>query len=516
MAEEDPRGNLGRLDRSTGLTAVVMRGAGYAGGGYVLAQLLNLGFYIVLARLLTPDDFGLYAAATILTGFAMLFGDSGMNAALIQRRTRLDEAANTAVIATFSFGIAFSLFALAMAPVIGAFFRDSEITAIAAAMSGIVFVDAINVVPEALLQRRFSFLRRLVIEPLQVIVFGVVTVVLAANDMGVWALVIGQYAGVLTAGILAWILARWRPQLRLASFALWREMVSYARHVLVANGILRAGQQADSLIIGRIISAAALGQFRYAYRIASTPYQAMMAAAAYVLFPAFSRISESRERFEQAFVRSLRFLSAVAMPAGLVLLPLGIPTAVLVFGDVWRQAGETAMAMSIFTGASAVSAAVAEGLKAVGNSPPLTRLQAVITGASVAGMLAGATISLPAVGAGLSAGAIIGSLYALRLASLHLGSPALTLWREIWPSASAALLAAALVLPLDRLAVEPESFSTLPGLALLFAEAGLYVGLFAGLLRLIRPGVVLEAWELIKDLIAARRRSGESAASGPA
>src|SRR5918996_149876 len=91
------------------LTGTVIRGVGLAGAGYVLTQVLTLVAYLVLARLATPEDFGQFAAATILVSVGLLFTESGMMAALIHRRDRIDEAASTATVATFAAGLGFAL-----------------------------------------------------------------------------------------------------------------------------------------------------------------------------------------------------------------------------------------------------------------------------------------------------------------------------------------------------------------------------------------------------------------------
>ena len=163
------------------MTARVIRGAGLTSGGYLFAQVLNLGVYVVLSRLLHPVDFGRYASATVLIAFGVLFTESGMQAAIIQRRDRLDEAMSTAAAATFIGGIVLSLGALAIAPILGAVFNDSQVTLLAAAASGLIFVNTLSVVPNAILQRRFSSVRLTVVDPLEVVAFGIVSIALAAQ-----------------------------------------------------------------------------------------------------------------------------------------------------------------------------------------------------------------------------------------------------------------------------------------------------------------------------------------------
>ena len=103
---------------------------------------------------------------------------------------------------------------------------------------------------------------------------------------------IGFYASAVTDVLLSWPLVRWRPKLRLVSYSMWQELIRYGRHVVAGNAAHRIGDQIPKLILGRFVGEAALGQYRYADRMAWTPVTALVSAASYVLFPAFARISE--------------------------------------------------------------------------------------------------------------------------------------------------------------------------------------------------------------------------------
>ena len=486
-----------------------MRGGGMAAVGFAFAQALNLGFYIVLARLLTPTEFGIYAAATVLLGFAYGLSEAGFASAVVHQRDRVEEALSTAVVATWGNGVLFSLLALAAAPLLGQIFDSGQITAIAAVMAGTIFVNATGAIPDAILQRRFSFLRRLVIEPIQVVVFGVVTVVAAVNDLGVWSLVIGQYAAIAISAILAWAFARWRPRMELVSFGMWRELAAYGRHLFTSSVILRIGEQAaDTAVVGTGLGTAALGQYRYAYRIAATPFQLILAGASYVIFPAFARIATDRTRLKAAFLRSLRWMSVLGFPAGLILIPLGPALAVLVFGDVWRPAGEAAMAMCAYTGASAVSSVVAEAMKAEGRTDRLVRVNLMITVVTIVAMLALLPLGLTAVAAGLSLGAIAGTIIALFVVRDVLELPLASTWREIWPPALAAVVMAAVLLPLDRLVLEPTSHGTFAGLGIVSLEGVAGVVIFAACLSAFAPGTIAELRDAVRN-----RRAGSATAA---
>ena len=482
-----------------GLAGTVLRGAGLGGLGFGTFQALTLAIYIVLARLITPEEFGDFAAATVLIGFTLLVTETGMASAIVQRRSRVEEAANTALIATILTGIGFTAILLAVSPLVGAFFNSDEVEELAAASSGIIFLRTIQTVPNGLLWRQFSFLRRLIIEPAQALAFGIAAILCATSDLGAWSLVAGQYASHGVEVILVWLLARWKPRPSLASFGMWRELVGYGRHVFLATTILRAGEQSDAIIVGKILGVSALGQFRYAYRIASTPFMLILAAASFSIFPAFARIAHDAERMSAAFLRSLRWMMAVAAPAGLLLVALGLQLTVLVFGDVWRPAGYAAMAMAGFAVGGAVTSLVSELLRSQERPAALTPMHTVTAVGTIVSMVLLAEISLTAAAAGLTIGPLLGAAYGLRVAhritDLGIGS---LVDAAVRPVLAAAIMAGA-VLAFDRLVVNAADMETFAGLLAVAGEALLATAIYVVMFRIISPATA-------KDVGGAARR----------
>jgi len=484
----------------TNLSETVVRGVGLAGAGYVFAQVVTLGFYLALARLASPQDFGEFAAGSLLVQVGLLFTESGMMAALIHREDRIDEAASTAVIATATAGLGFALLAVAAAPALGAIFGSTTVEKIGFATSGLLFVRSLQIVPEALLQRRFSFLRRVIVEPAGAIALGIGAVIACSQGLGPWGLVIGYYCAAVTDVVLSWALVGWRPKLAQASFAMWRELVRYGRFVVGATALMRAGEQIPVLLIGRFVGANALGQYRYASRIISTPLMVVVQGASYVLFPALARITGDRDRFRAACLRSLALMCAVAFPLGLILVPLGVPAATLLFGEVWRDAGYAAMAMAAFPVAGAVVSFASEVLKADGRPDVLARVHVVILVCGAIAMVALLPFDLVGVAAGLSLGTVGGAVYSLFRLGPLLGIPRLRMTAAFLPQAAAALLMAAVLTPVEFLLVDSASHGTALGLVLAGAEAAAGFALYALALYALAPATA-------RDLATVIRRS---------
>jgi O-antigen/teichoic acid export membrane protein len=484
-----------------GLGETVVRGVGMAGLGYVAAQVLTLSFYLVLARLISPHEFGIFTAGSLFATFGALFTESGMMAALIHRKDRIEEAAATAVLATFAAGIAFCLASLAASPLLGLLFHDHQVGEIGAAMSGVLLIRSVIVVPEALLQRRFSFLRRMVIQPVGVIALGASAIIAAANGLGAWSMVIGYYAAALIDAILSWALVRWRPNFRNASIGMYRELVGYGRHVLASIMVLRLNEQVPVILLGRFVGSDPLGQYRYAERMSSTSLLVVIQSASYVLFPALARITDDRARFRQACLRSLRLMCAVAFPLGLILVPLGVPLAVIVFGETWKDSGYATMALAGIPVGGAIVGFATEVVKADGKPQVLVNLQGVMLAVTVVASIALLWLGLIGVAIGTSIGALAAGGYALWKTNRLLESSLHEMLGSILPTAVAAMAMAAALVPVQFVLVDAGTLGTIGGLALIAVESVAAGGIYLGALRLLAPETARDLFSLVGRLI---------------
>jgi PST family polysaccharide transporter len=492
--------------QSPGLAGVVMRGVSFAGAGYGSSQILTFATYLALAKLVTPAEFGIFAAGSTVAGVGTIVGESGMLAALIHRRDKLEEAFNSALLATAAGGVLLTILGVATSPLVGLYFHSSTARDVAAVMAGTMLLRLIALVPDAHLQRRFSFFRRVIIDPLSVLAFAAGAVTGGAYGLGVWSLVIGTYAAALVNVIAAWALAGWRPHPSRASFAMWRELARYGRSVVGAEFIRRVTMEIPVVLLGRFSGAGALGQFTYSFRVATQPLRALVNVGGYVLLPAFSRIATERERFQMAVLRALRWVSAASFPVGLLLVPLGAPAVVIVFGARWRDAGYGAMALAGYCAALSLDSLASEAWKAYGRPDMLPRmhglsllLSAICVGALVPFGLVGVTI-------GMSVSAIGVAAYAIRGMSTALGMPLGRMQREIWPAALASVLMAGGLYLLEHFVVHSDRHGTVLGLLLLAAESALGAIAYLGLLSVLAPATMRELASGVQALAARARR----------
>ena len=493
------------------LTTTVIRGAGISTAGYFLTLTITLASYIALARLAGPEVFGAFAAAWIVVGVSAFLTESGMSSALIQRADRLEEAAATAVLSTLATGAGLGLLALALSPVVGLYFGSREIALLSAGLSGVLLVNAATVVPDALMLRRFSFLRRVVIDPINAAAYGIAGVVALSLGMGAWGLVIATYAAGVIRVSAVWISNRWLPQFRKASFAMWRELANYARHVALSEFLREINGIATTALVGRFLGIGTLGAYRFGWRMAEQA-GAPVAASASVLFPAFARIAHDRRRLQDAFLESARLLAAVIFPVSFALLPLGEQIGVTLLGEPWREAGRVLAALAGVTLGFALAAPAGELFKAANRPDLLPRVMFIRTLGSLGLLIAFLPLGARGVAAGASIAFLLAAIYAWRNVAKILALPLQALARVLVAPAVASFgMAGVLALFVAQVA-STEGRSTAVRVGWLAAELILGAIIYGALLFKLSPATVAAAREVLRRSL----RAGKAVAATPA
>lgn len=491
------------------LATTVRRGAAVSAVTLGLVQIVSLVQTLILARLLSPEEIGLFAAGTVLSGFLIGFSEGGLRGALIQREDRVTDAADTVFWVTAASGALLAVASLLVSPLVGNFFQDDTAGVIAAVSSGTLLMHALTNVPDGLMQRRFNFKRRLIIEPSRVLAYAVVSVSLAATGYGVWALVIANYAGLTVWLVGTWWLARWRPGVGRPTYRLWRDMAKFAAPLLAEGMVGRIRTGAETSLVGRTLQADTLGQYRYGQRLSMIPALAIVQIGSYVLFPAFSRVAGEPERLKAAFLRSLQWIWVASIPIAGLTLAVGEPAVVLLLGEEWRGAGLAVMAMSGYGVGVALQASGSEVIKASGRSSLLnwTTVTSLVVGI---GLLA-ALLPLGLLGVGL----------AISISEIVIGIVLLVLVRRVVPFSAgrmawlltpptiAAGVAMVAVGALERLVIRADTHGTFLGIVLLVVESLAYLVVYLGVLGLIAPSMRRTLVAAVRTQLAKRR--GKSA-----
>ncbi len=323
---------------SPGLRGRTLRSFLLLGAQRVVGVVVTAGGSIALARLLTPEVFGLYAILVFVITAGVRSSELGLGAALIQRRD-LDPAAGLGVAFTATFGLALALGAAiaAAAPLVARWPGvSSDVTAPVRWLALLVVLSSLRMPAMVLLERRLAYLPLTVAETADTVTFHAVAIAAAIAGAGLWSFVMGALAARAVNLVVLWGAARWRPTLRWS----WRELAPVMKFGILFQGsvlVTIAGDAVVPIFVTAWSGVTGVGFLNWAATLAFLPLQ-VVSIAGRVLFPALSSLQADTERFAEATARALNRVTAVLYPAATLLLAGADPVVRLIFGEAWLPA----------------------------------------------------------------------------------------------------------------------------------------------------------------------------------
>lgn len=330
------------FDSTTGqrhdeLALKTTRGIAWTVGSRLLQQGLQFAVIAVLARLLTPSDFGLVGLIAVFTGFATLLTDFGLSAALIQRPDVNHDHLSSAFWLNLVSGGCLSLLFAAGAPLIALFYGEPSLVWLTM-VSGLVFLlNSTAAVQSSLLDRRMDFRRIALIENLATIVAAAAAIGAAAAGAGVWSLIVLTLAAAAARSAILWGTGQWRPQLRISRPAL-RDLWGFSVNLAAFNTTNYWARNADNLLIGKVLGPGPLGIYTRAYSTMLLPMSQVGSVAMRVMFPALSRIQDDKERVRRIYLRSVGLIALVTFPIAVGLFVAARPFVLTFYGSRWSAA----------------------------------------------------------------------------------------------------------------------------------------------------------------------------------
>ncbi len=490
-ADTVPVGHLGRTLR---------RGAVISASALIVVQLILLAQTLVLARILSPAEVGIFAAGTVLTGFLLTFSEGGLRNALVQRQHGLEDAANTVFWASLCGGLLWALAAAAAAPLVAWAFDSETAGLIAAASAGTILLHALTNVPDSLMQRRFDFRQRVVVQPSVVASFALASVTLCFLGFGVWGLVIGSYISHVVWILTTWVLARWTPGRGHPSMRVWREMATFGVPLVLGTVVDKGRDVFETAIVGSALGTTALGHYRYGRRLAMVPGTVVIEVGSYVLFPAFSRIAGDAVRLKSAFLRSLRVLWCMAVPVAGFIVAVGEPAIVLLLGEPWRPAGVMFVALAGSGPGVAMAAVGFESIKGCGRTSLLNWVTGFGTVVGVGLLLALLPLGLFGVGLALSITSFLSGVVGLLLARGLVDVSLRELGDRLIPPLAATALAAVGIGLIEHLMSHSDQRGIALGLVIVLCEGVGFLAIYLGTLRTIAPATLTEVWSAVRRM----------------
>jgi PST family polysaccharide transporter len=306
-------------------------------GTSIIHKFLGLATTVVLARILNPSTFGLYALAFVAIDALGLFKTLGFDAALIRTKKDIEKYANTAFLVIPFLGILIYFILAFSAPLVGKLLNNQEVIGVIKALGIIFVIGCFGRVPSALLEKNMQFKKVSIIEISSAIIYSLAAIILAFLKMGVWSLVIAYILKTLNSNILFWVFSKWHPYFEFDKKIAW-EMFHFGKFLFLASivGFLR--MNLDNLLVGKLLGVTALGLYAIAFNVANFGADYFGVRIHRVTFPAYSKLQNDLDDLKSAFLRVLKHVSLFALPLGTVFLLLSKEFLVLVYGEKWVDA----------------------------------------------------------------------------------------------------------------------------------------------------------------------------------
>ncbi len=293
-----------------------------------------MGGTIVLARLLEPEDFGVFGIVLIFVGLATRFGNIGFGLALVQRETIEDVHISSLFVVNCWLFSAIGIFLMWASPLIGSYF-DSPLSGDVLFVASVVFfMRPFSSVVRALLQRRMQFKATAIALTLQNILGMFSSIVFAWNGFGVWSLVYSEIITEFLGLLVMMFYARWWPRFSYKHSAM-KDLSSFGIAIFLNRIVAYGSEKADIMIIGKQLGVGPLGLYEKAYGLMDMTIKELGTRMEPVLFRAFSMIQNDQERILAAYKKVLLTFSLISFPIFFGLACVAPPFIYLLFGEKW-------------------------------------------------------------------------------------------------------------------------------------------------------------------------------------
>lgn len=354
------------------LKKVAVSGVKWSSIAFTVRRVLAFLTSIILARLLSPSDFGLIAMASLALGFIELFKDLGTASAVIQRKQISEELLSSVFWINAGFGLIVSSGLYLLSPYVADFYHEPQVTPLIEVLSLSFFVSALSIVQSSLLTRAMAFEKLAKYELVTAVFSSCVAIGAAWCGFGVMSLVYQPLLNSILLLILLWSNSSWRPKW-IFQWVEISQIANYSLNLTGFNIINYFARNADNLLIGRYLGAVDLGYYDLAYRMMIYPLQGISAVVAKVMFPLYSQMQDDNERFRSAYLKSVGAIALFSFPLMLGLFSVSQHFVLALFGEKWLPVVALLMIFSPLGALQSITTTVGSIYQAKGRTDWLLR-----------------------------------------------------------------------------------------------------------------------------------------------
>lgn len=293
---------------------------------------------IIMARVLTPDDYGLVGMLAIFIAISQSLIDSGFSQALIRKQDRTEVDNSTVFYFNIGVGLILYFVLFFTAPLIAKFYDEPILIPLTRVISLSVIINSLVVVQRALLTIKIDFKTQAKATFTGAILSGIVGITMTYTGFGVWSIVAQQLTNLATVMILLWIFSHWRPSLTY-SWASFRELFAFGSKLAVSGLLDTLYRNVYLIVIGKVFKAADLGYYTRAHQFAEFPSSNVSGVVQRVTFPVLCTVQNDDERLRDIYRRLLRISAFVVFPLMMGLAGVARPFVSLILNEQWNFAG---------------------------------------------------------------------------------------------------------------------------------------------------------------------------------
>lgn len=320
---------------SKNIASKAVSGLKWGSASTVANAVMQIGYTSAMARLLTPEAFGLVAISSVILRFGAYFANMGLTKAVIQKEQLEPQHIRAAFTASLLLGLLFTGITWLLAPVAANFFNNPEVTPIVQVMALAFFINGTSATALALLERDMRFKALSVIETLSYVVSYLgVGIVLAYFGFGVWSLIYATLTQAVLMGIGAYALARHNVVLQ-PHWAPYKPLFSYGSRMSFISFLEFLSQEFGTILIGRVLGSHKLGLYNRAYMLVNLPMYMLTRTFTKVIFPSFSKIQNDIKRLGNMYLSSITLLAAIVLPVCLGMSAAAPELVRILLGEQW-------------------------------------------------------------------------------------------------------------------------------------------------------------------------------------
>jgi O-antigen/teichoic acid export membrane protein len=334
----EPDGTVRIVATNKGIRRTAVRSAGATITGQTANFVVSMGSVSILARLLSPADFGVVAMVTTFGLLFRSFGFSGFTEVIVQHEGLTDSLASNLFWIELGVGAMLTLAFASAGPLMALFFHDETVARVALGMSPMIFIGCLGWIHLGLLQRAGHFKATALVNFSGQVVLLVVSISLAMMGWHYWALVWGIVAQSAATAAGAWLVCRWTPSwpVRIAET---RSGVKFAMQVYSHYAFNYLTRNTDNLLVGWRYGAGMLGFYKKAYDLFVLPESQLLSPLSMVVVSTLSRVREDREQFRRLFLGAISVMALLGMGIGADFALVGKDIIRLLLGPGWDEAG---------------------------------------------------------------------------------------------------------------------------------------------------------------------------------